>query len=98
MSTKNKSECVICHKVAKIPMRRCIGCMTSFPQNELIRVTLYQGKLSVDKGGSAPGRGAYLCDNDECIEKARKSRAFSRAFHRKFDREETDRILDEIRK
>jgi hypothetical protein len=33
----------------------------------------------VDERGKLPGRGAYLCANRECLEKARKTKALSRA-------------------
>lgn len=65
----------------KIPMRQCLGCRTMFPKRELIRVVRSpEGELSLDFKGKAPGRGAYLCKNIECLKKARKSRAIERAF------------------
>lgn len=65
----------------KIPMRQCLGCRTMFPKRELIRVVRSQeGGLSLDFKGKAPGRGAYLCPNPDCLKKARKSRAIERAF------------------
>ena len=65
----------------KIPMRQCLGCRTMFPKRELIRVVRSpEGGLSLDFKGKAPGRGAYLCPNPECLKKARKSRAIERAF------------------
>lgn len=68
-------------KKKKIPMRQCLGCRTMFPKRELIRVVRSpEGELSLDFKGKAPGRGAYLCPNPECLKKARKSRALERAF------------------
>ena len=65
----------------KIPMRQCLGCRTMFPKRELIRVVRSpEGELSLDFKGKAPGRGAYLCPNLECLKKARKARAIERAF------------------
>ena len=64
----------------KIPMRQCLGCRTMFPKRELIRVVRSpEGELSLDFKGKAPGRGAYLCPNLECLKKARKARAIERA-------------------
>jgi predicted RNA-binding protein YlxR (DUF448 family) len=37
------------------------------------------GVVVVDERGKLPGRGAYLCANKECLEKARKTKALSRA-------------------
>ena len=64
----------------KIPMRQCLGCREKFPKRELIRVVRSpEGELSLDFKGKAPGRGAYLCANPECLKKARRSCAISRA-------------------
>ena len=55
----------------KIPTRTCIGCGEQKPKNELIRIVKNQtGEIKVDKTGKLSGRGAYICDNSECLEKA----------------------------
>ena len=65
----------------KIPMRQCLGCREMFPKKELIRaVRSPEGEISLDFKGKLPGRGAYVCRKKECLEKAKKSRAFERAF------------------
>ena len=65
----------------KIPMRQCLGCREMYPKKELIRaVRSPEGKISLDFKGKLPGRGAYVCRKKECLEKAKKSRAFERAF------------------
>ena len=65
----------------KIPMRQCLGCREMFPKKELIRaVRSPEGKISLDFKGKLPGRGAYVCRKKECLEKAKKSRVFERAF------------------
>ena len=65
----------------KIPMRTCIGCGTSKPKKELIRIVLTrEEELLVDKTGRANGRGAYLCDDPACLQRAIKRKALNRAF------------------
>ncbi len=65
----------------KIPMRQCLGCREMKPKRELIRVVRSsEGEISLDFRGKAPGRGAYVCPNSECLKKARKARALERAF------------------
>ena len=55
----------------KIATRTCIGCGEQKPKNELIRIVKNQtGEIKVDKIGKLSGRGAYICDNSECLEKA----------------------------
>lgn len=65
----------------KIPQRQCMGCRERKAKKELIRVVRgVDGTVSLDFSGKAPGRGAYLCPDPECLKKARKSRALERAF------------------
>ena len=67
-------------KQRKIPMRMCTACRESKPKRELIRVVRdKEGNISVDTTGKAPGRGAYLCADLACLEKAAKTRALARA-------------------
>ena len=65
----------------KIPMRQCLGCREMKPKRELIRaVRSPEGAISLDFRGKAPGRGAYICPNPNCLKKAIKGRALEKAF------------------
>lgn len=65
----------------KIPMRQCLGCREMKPKRELIRVVKSpEGEISLDFKGKKPGRGAYVCPNAQCLARAEKSKALSRAF------------------
>ncbi|MBR5571756.1 MAG: YlxR family protein [Oscillospiraceae bacterium] len=65
----------------KIPMRQCLGCREMKPKRELIRVVRSpEGGISLDFKGKAPGRGAYLCHDKACLQRAIKSKALERAF------------------
>lgn len=65
----------------KIPMRQCLGCREMKPKPELIRVVRSpEGEISLDFKGKKPGRGAYVCPDEGCLKKVRKSRALERAF------------------
>ena len=65
----------------KIPARQCIGCMTSRPKKELVRVVRApSGEISIDPVGKKPGRGAYLCPDPACLAKAKKKKALERCF------------------
>ena len=59
-------------------MRKCIGCMESRPKKELVRIVSDGEKLILDLSGKANGRGAYLCADPKCLEKALKKNAFQR--------------------
>ena len=79
-----------------VPMRRCIGCMESKPQEELIRISLWEGKLTVDAKGDAPGRGSYLCLSGECLAAARKKKSLMRTYRGKIRIDEAEALLDQI--
>ncbi len=78
------------------PMRRCIGCMESKEKHQLIRISGYQGQVSVDPTGKAKGRGAYLCPDVRCFEKARKKRAIARNLEMEISGEQMDTLLEEL--
>ena len=64
----------------KIPQRQCMGCRERKAKRELIRVVRgTDGTVSLDFGGKANGRGAYLCPNPECLKKAQRSKALERS-------------------
>lgn len=65
-------------KVRKIPERRCLGCNTSYPKSELIRVLRTpEGNIELDVTGRKNGRGAYICKKADCFRNARKKNRFS---------------------
>lgn len=67
--------------VKKIPMRKCLGCMEQKPKKELVRVVKSaDGDISFDLTGKKNGRGAYICPNVSCLEKAKKAKRIERAF------------------
>jgi predicted RNA-binding protein YlxR (DUF448 family) len=73
-------------KPRKIPMRMCVGCREMKPKNSLLRVVKPQeGDAHIDRTGKAPGRGAYVCDNIECLKKAEKIHALDRALDTKIE-------------
>ncbi len=67
--------------VKKIPMRKCLGCMEQKPKKELVRVVKSaDGDISLDLTGKKNGRGAYICPEVSCLEKAKKAKRLERAF------------------
>ena len=81
----------------KVPLRRCNGCMEMKPKKELVRVVKNkEGEISLDLTGKKAGRGAYVCKNLECMEKARKSRRFEKEFACKISSEIFDIIEEEL--
>ena len=72
----------------KVPLRTCMGCNEKKPKKELIRVVKNkEGNLSIDKTGKADGRGAYICDSGECLEKVIKSKRLSKVLEQEISEE-----------
>jgi len=64
----------------QIPQRQCIGCRQMKPKTELVRVIKTQdNEVCLDKTGKMNGRGAYICLQRECYEKAVKSKGIEKA-------------------
>ena len=71
-----------------IPQRTCIGCNIKKDKKDLIRIVKNKNnEISVDKIGKAEGRGAYICDNADCLEKAIKTKKLERVFEMKISEE-----------
>ena len=78
----------------KIPKRTCIGCNETKEKKELIRIVKNKERaIFIDKTGKANGRGAYLCDNQECLEKAIKTKRLERTFEMAIDQ----KIYEELK-
>ena len=81
----------------KIPMRKCMGCNEMKPKRELIRaVKSPEGEISLDLTGKKSGRGAYICPDKGCFDKARKGRRIERALETKIPDAVYDEMLKEL--
>jgi len=71
-----------------IPQRTCIGCNVKKDKNDFIRIVKdNQNNISIDRTGKANGRGAYICDNIECLEKAIKNKKIEKSFKMEINNE-----------
>jgi uncharacterized protein len=84
-------------KVKKLPQRMCTGCMEMKPKKELIRIVRSkEGEISVDLIGKKPGRGAYICRNEECLAKAFKTKRLEKNLEVKISDEIYNKLKEEI--
>lgn len=84
-------------KQKKIPVRMCSGCKERKPKKEMIRVVRSpEGEISVDLTGKKSGRGAYICNNIDCLKKARKTKKLEREFSCAIPGEIYDRLEEEL--
>lgn len=85
-------------KQKKIPQRKCIACQDREAKKQLVRIVKNkEGQIFVDLTGKANGRGAYICNDTECLEKAIKTKALSRAFKIEIPQEVYDKLREEIK-
>jgi hypothetical protein len=72
-------------KTKKVPMRQCIGCREMKPKKDMIRILKTDdgnGKdvILLDATGRKNGRGAYICPDSDCLQRAIKSKGLERSF------------------
>jgi len=65
-----------------VHQRTCIGCQQVKARENLIRIVRspISGAVVVDLHGKEKGRGAYICPNLDCIDKAIQPQRLNRAF------------------
>lgn len=95
-------------KQRKMPLRKCTGCGEMKEKRELIRVVkapdtkdengeiIAKGEISLDLTGRKAGRGAYVCRNLACFEKARMARRFERSLSCKIPDEVYEQMQSEL--
>ena len=65
----------------KQPQRTCMGCNQKKDKKELIRIVKNKNnEISVDRTGKKEGRGAYICDDVNCLDKLIKSKRLEKVF------------------
>jgi len=76
-------------------MRTCIGCQCKRPKKEMIRIIRTPDEeIEIDKTGKKSGRGAYLCDNIECLDAALKKNNLKKSLKQDIPL----KTLDELKK
>ena len=61
------------------PTRTCMGCNEKKDKKDLIRIVKNKdNEISIDRTGKKEGRGAYICDDVNCLEKVIKSKRLER--------------------
>jgi len=79
------------------PIRKCVGCGDRRDKIELLRIVNNKGEIIIDPGGKLPGRGAYLCPNMDCLEKAVSKNKLSDALKFEISDEIYEKISEEIK-
>ncbi|QAR33081.1 DUF448 domain-containing protein [Geovibrio thiophilus] len=82
----------------EVPERSCVACGKTADRPDLLRfVTDGEGKAIYDRKGKLPGRGVYLCFDEECLRLAAKKNLFAKGFKENINRKEYAQLLEEIK-
>lgn len=77
--------------------RTCIVCRKKSNKSDFIKVVFNKnGNISIDENKKLEGRGAYLCNDINCINKCVKTRAFNRSFKQAIPQEFYEEIVQKF--
>lgn len=80
-----------------VPLRACVVCGTKAAKRELNRIVRTpSGELLVDGTGKRSGRGAYLCSNPDCWQRAFSGSRLSRALRADVTAEDRGRLATSV--
>lgn len=86
-------------KKKKVPLRKCLGCGENKSKKELLRIVKNSDdSVIIDNTGKINGRGAYICRNDKCFEKAMKGKKIDKALKCEIPTEIYEQLKKEIDK
>lgn len=76
-----------------VPLRMCAVGRELRPKNELIRLVKVDNKIVIDEKQKMQGRGLWICKDEMCLSKLKKSKCLNRAFKCEIKDEVYDAIL-----
>jgi predicted RNA-binding protein YlxR (DUF448 family) len=79
-----------------VPRRTCVVCREAHPKRQLTRLVHTSEGVRIDPTGKLAGRGAYLCDQAECWQKAAQGDTLGRALKTELTDEERAMIAAHI--
>jgi len=75
-----------------VPIRTCVVCRQKAGKRTLVRVVRTETGVQVDTSGKMNGRGAYLCEQPSCWERAVTTDVLSKALRTSLTDEDRDRL------
>jgi predicted RNA-binding protein YlxR (DUF448 family) len=81
-----------------VPQRTCVACRSVRSKRELVRlVRTGEGNIEIDATGKKDGRGAYICPDRACWERALQGRSLERTLRANLTREDRARLIEDGR-
>lgn len=85
-------------KTKKIPTRICVGCGEAKEKRSMIRVVKNADHaIGLDETGKKNGRGAYICKNQACLERALKNKGLERSLKTSMPQEVVITLQEEMK-
>ena len=79
------------------PIRMCFICRNTCDKKQLNRLVKNKdGDVFFDKTGKANGRGAYICNNPQCIAKLKSQKVLNKAFKCQLPQNIIEKICEEL--
>jgi hypothetical protein len=75
-----------------VPVRSCVVCREKAGKRQLIRIVRAAAGVQIDPSGKMAGRGAYLCDQASCWERATSSDVLAKALRTSLTPEDRERL------
>lgn len=81
-------------RLKHVPQRTCVACRKVKAKRELIRlVRVSDGRVEVDTSGKEAGRGAYLCQAQECWEAGLQGGRLEHALRATLSRDNREQLI-----
>lgn len=77
-----------------IPIRTCVVCRQKDPKRSLTRLVHNETGVMLDPSGKMKGRGAYLCDQPACWQRAAQSDVLEKALRTRLTDEDRAQIMN----
>lgn len=75
-----------------VPMRTCVVCRDKTGKRQLVRLVYAADGLKVDPTGKLAGRGAYLCEREECWQRVITSEVLAKALRVTLTADDRERL------
>jgi len=79
-----------------VPQRTCIVCRTTAGKRTLTRLVRTDDGVQVDPTGKRNGRGAYLCDQPACWQRAISADVLEKALRATLTAEDRERLRSHV--
>ena len=84
-------------KTKSQPVRMCIACREMKLKKEMTRVVKNAaGEIYADPTGKAAGRGAYVCNSEECLKKLSDKKLLHKAFSMNVEKTVYETVQEEV--